>query len=331
MIKKLLPLILVGSLTSCATLFSKKSYDLEIASDANSRVKVYDSIYTLPASVQVLRSKDSLPMVLISDTVSKNYILQPSVSPKYLYGNLGFVHFAPLGYLVDLTTVKRFYYGKSVFLTANDTVTQLTTPVGSAYNKTTDYLSAYYFRRKETRKGQINATLSIPWLTNFYFKPAGEGSRQNTGFLGISTGLEYYHSNRKYISVNASAVMDSWAPVPVPVFQEGSWESFRAATISATENHQHQRLSFGYGLQYSRNVWRFHNTDYDPNIPNSKAPFSKTNSGLGLAANVYFRALNSFYVGLNYKPTLFTIQPSAGFRYEHVVSVDLAWKIRLKK
>lgn len=331
MIKKLATIFLIFSLTSCATIFTKKTYKLEIKSFANTKVKVYDSIYNLPAKIEVKRSKNVLPIVLISDTINKNYTLKPSINPKYLYGNLSFVHFAPVGYLVDLTTEKRFYYGKSIFLNISDTITQIKTPISKSYLDFRNNFSNYFSKKHITNKGQINLTFSIPLVNSFDFRPNGEGQKTSTGFLGISTGIEYYHSEYKFINLNATAVLNSIVPVPAPVSYKGEVDFLSALAISLTENHKFNRFTFGYGLIFSKNNWKFDNTEYDENVPNSKKPIFKSNYGIGIITNGYFRAGENFYIGINYKPTLLNIKPASKFQYEHVISFDLMWKIRLKK
>lgn len=331
MIKKLVAIVLIFSLTSCATIFTKKTYKLEIKSFANTKVKVYDTIYNLPAIIEVKRSKNVLPIVLISDTIKKNYSLKPSISPKYLYGNLSFVHFAPVGYLVDLTNEKRFYYGKSHFLNISDTITELNTPINKSFKNTKKNISNYFTRDYQTNKGQINLFVSIPWINNFNYKPNGESQKNSSGFLGLSTGIEYYQSEHKFLSLNASVAMNFIAPAPAPFTYDGEAEFFNSMALALTENHKFNRFTLGYGVIYSRNNWRLDNTEYDENIPNSKKPVSKANYGLGLIANGYFRVTENFFIGLNYKPTLYNMNPLNKFQYEHVISFDLAWKVRLKK
>ena len=330
-LQNLLLLIIFISLTSCATIFTKKTYELEIKSYTNTKIKINDSIYNLPAKVNVKRSRKDLPIILISDTLNKKYTLKPSISPKYLYGNLSFVHFAPVGYLVDLTNEKRFYYGKSHFLNISDTITELNTPIFKSFKNTKKNISNYFTKEYKTNKGQINLFVSIPWINNFNYMPNGDSHKNSSGFLGMSTGIEYYHSEHKFLSLNASAVMDFIAPVPAPFSYEGEAEFFNSLALALTENHKFNRFTLGYGVIYSRNNWRIENTEYDVNIPNSKKPISKANYGLGLVANGYFRVTENFFIGLNYKPTFYNINPLSKFQYEHVVSFDLAWKIRLKK
>ena len=330
-LQNLILLIILLSLTSCATIFAKKTYELEIKSYSNTKIKINDSIYNLPAKVNVKRSRKDLPIILISDTLNKKYNIKSSISPKYLYGNLSFVHFAPVGYLVDLTNEKRFYYGKSHFLNISDTITELNTPIRESFKNSKKDISNYFTEKYQTNKGQINITISIPWVNNFNYQPNDENQKNSTGFLGLSTGIEYYHNEKKFLSLNASAVMDFIAPVPAPFSYDGEAEFFNSLSISLTENHKFNRFTFGYGINYSKNSWKFDNTEYDENLPNSKKPILKSNYGIGLIGNGYFRVSNNFFVGLNYKPNLYNLKPINKFQYEHVISLDLAWKIKMKK
>ena len=95
MLKKILILLLTFFLTSCATIFTKKTYDLEIKSNADAQVKIADSMYTLPTKVRVTRSKDDLPLLLISNAETKAYTLKASLTPNFLFGNLAFIWVAP--------------------------------------------------------------------------------------------------------------------------------------------------------------------------------------------------------------------------------------------
>lgn len=330
-VQKIVLMFLFLLLTSCATIFSKKTYKIDIKSANNSKVKVYDSIYDLPARIEVERSKKDLPIFLIrQDSIQKVYVLKSTLREGFLYGNLSFYLFAPAGYLVDLTNQKRFYYGNSIYLNSDGTITKGKSPLSKAYFDVKGNLTNYFSKEYPTRKDQIFLTLSIPWINNFNFQLNGLGNKSSLGFLGVSAGLEYYHSDRRYISLNASAVYDFIAPVPAPVSQDGEYESFSALSLSLSENYKIKRFTFGYGFNFSKNSWKFSNTDYDSTIPNSKEPVLKSNYGIGLIGNTYFQFSKGFFVGLNYKPTFYTFKPDSKFLYEHIISLDLLWKIRLK-
>ena len=103
----LLPLLLV----SCASVFTTKKYGLQLVSPvSNARVRVNDSVYTLPTTIEVERSRKNIAVQLITDSVTTPITIKSKLSPAFLYGNLALVSMAPVGYVVDLTT-------KNVFIT----------------------------------------------------------------------------------------------------------------------------------------------------------------------------------------------------------------------
>lgn len=62
--------------SSCATLLTKQSYKVKIDSNVEkAKVEVRDSIYPLPATIQVKRSRDDLDLKLITDTATIGYIV----------------------------------------------------------------------------------------------------------------------------------------------------------------------------------------------------------------------------------------------------------------
>lgn len=327
--KKIAIVLLLFSLTSCATIFTNKTYDLKIKSNADAQVKIDDSIYTLPNKIRVTRSKNDLPVILISNAETKTYTLKSSLTPNFVFGNLAFIWAAPAGYLVDLTNQKKYGYGKSVFLNANDTITEIKTPLRRSRDNFKSNVSSYFRKDFPTNKGQINLTLSIPWLNTYYFQPVNESSKSATGFLGFSSGLEYYHSSNRFASLNASVAIDSPVFVPAPVDYYGETDFLYALSLSLTENHKFNRYTLGYGVQYAQHVYRFENDDYETDTT-LREPFVKTNHAIGFVTNAYFQLSRSFYVGVNYKPTLFDISTSK-LLYEHTINIDLAWKIKLKK
>jgi hypothetical protein len=58
---------------------------------------------------------------------------------------------------------------------------------------------------------------------------------------------------------------------------------------------------------------------------------SKSNIALGLVFPVDFQLGRRFYIGVIYRPTFFRFGVVKNFRYEHLISVDFSWKLRIKK
>jgi len=221
---------------------------------------------------------------------------------------------------VDLTNQKRFYYGKSISLNINDTLTEI-----SKKN-----VSHHFANDFDTNAGQVNVIVSLPWVNSFHFKPMGETTQNNTGFLGIGMGVEYFYKEKNFVGLYGSAAINFLAPVPVPIAYDGEHEFLSSLAIGLTNNHKLERFTVGYGLNYSRNTWRLWNDAYDPLVEGSRKPMTKSNNSLGLIANGYYQFGKQFFVGLHYKPSLLVLHTNPKLHYEHVISLDLVWKFKIK-
>ena len=201
-----------------------------------------------------------------------------------------------------------------------------------------------YTKRKPEKleiydKGTWDLRLSMPYINHFMLKPNGERAISNTGFLGAAIGFDYYHKNTQYLSVVVGAVMDYIIPVPMGIdYDYGEeiveHESCFSTFISLTNNHRCSFFSLGYGLSYSHNFWlHTYNGGYDTNgnYVNIPPPDKKyTNNTLGLMFTSYWLTKRSFSLGVIYRPSFIRLNMSPTFKYEHLVSIDLAWRIRLK-
>jgi hypothetical protein len=309
----LLPLLLV----SCASVFTTKKYGLQLVSPvSNARVRVNDSVYTLPTTIEVERSRKNIAVQLITDSVTTPITIKSKLSPAFLYGNLALVSMAPVGYVVDLTNQKRFYYGYKVVLDPADSIAR-------RKNGFKDYMA----RKHEVEKRAVKFSLSIPWLNAFCFQPEGEGVRNGGGFLGISAGLEYYYKKNRFLKFQSTAMINFLVPFPAPYINDGQPEDFTSAIFTLTDNFKPGRYTFGYGLSYSVNYWSYHSGD--DYMPGDKRSTSQTNRSVGLALSSYFQVTEAFFIGVLYNPSFYTIDPVGEFSYQHTLSLDLMWKIKL--
>lgn len=242
-------IVLLGTLTSCATILTQKSYYVNMYSNVNdSKVRIADSTYSLPTKIKIERSKSDLNIQLTADSISKNFKVESSLDPLFSYGNLLWMGFSPAAYLIDLTNQKRFYYGKSIYLDIHNK-TGIIPKSGSEFRH--DHLINKY----PEKKGQINLAFSLPYINSFHLQPQNETPKTNTGFGGISIGLEYFYKANRFLSINAYAASDFFLPVPAAVDIYGEFQMMSSAYLSLTDNYKIGRLSFGYGLSYSRNIW----------------------------------------------------------------------------
>ncbi|MEL1243604.1 hypothetical protein AAEO56_04970 [Flavobacterium sp. DGU11] len=324
MLKKILLLAVVLCLNSCATIFTRKEYKLKVFSyEKNRKAIINDSTYMLPAEVKVRRSKEDLKVTLISgDTLRKDFIVKASPNPAFLYGNLIFMQAFPVGYAVDLTTQKRFYYGRNLRLDSKSTDSIIEPPFLKFWNV---YLSKKY----TTPKGQWAFTASMPYANAFYQQPKNEPSKSKVGFLGFSAGLEYYYKEDTFVKLNASATIDFEFPIPVPLEYFDAHEKMGAYNFTLTHNHKFNRLSFGYGFNYAINTWKIVNSGWK--FPsNDEQPRIKRSHSFGVTANTYYQFSDNWSVGLIYSPTFYNTFPKSGTTYQHVISLDIMYRLPFK-
>jgi hypothetical protein len=316
-------LVLAGTLlTSCATVFNRKAYRVHFSSDLDSgRVAIGDSVYRLPASVRVVRSGKPLNVTLSGrGGFTRAYTIKASPTPLAVYGNLAWTYLFPVGYAVDYATRRGFYYGRNVYLSTADTVGVIRPPLAAGYHQ-------YVTTRFPTRAGQTDVVLSLPYVNNFRLHPAGEPVKVNTGFWGISVGVDRYYQASRYVNVSLHAASDIFVPVPAPVRMEGKYERMTTAYLSVTDNFRVGRQRFGYGANVARNGWRLADT-YDSTGTVAR---HQANLALGLTLTTYHQLAERFFVGVIYRPSLVQIHPTRAVGYEHLLSLDVQWKIKLRK
>ena len=256
---------------------------------------------------------------MIKDSVSHDFTIRSSPNSAFFYGNLLWFTASPVAYLVDFTNKKRFYYGKNVFLNFFDSSHVYQPMIMRGYN-------SYFSKRFSTQRHQLNFVVSVPYVNSFYFKPQNETVKLSTGFFGLSLGLEYFYRDNKYLSISANGVVDYSFPIPLPVEQFGKYEveSLNSIYLSVSNNYKFNRFSFGYGINLSKNIYN-NNYSYDTiGFPSRKASYS-----LGVTLNTYHQISKHLYVGIIYRPTFLRISPTTELVYEHLFSIDFAWKIKI--
>ena len=335
-IKQLLLITIILSLTSCATIISKKNYRMSISSDLpNSEVIINNSkIYKLPAEATVTRSKENLDVrILQNDSIINNTILKPKLSDTFWWGNIGtFYYLAPIAWLVDLHTEKRFTYGKDIFIDSLGNI--------KSYKTSDKLFSGTYgdIYLKKHKKGDFNILLSIPYVNLFHLSPKNETLQNSAGFWGIGLGTEYFYKKNKSIQLRGDAITDFFLPVlggAVDFDEFSHRESGYAFNINLTNNFYIKRFQLGYGLNFAKNTWVYHgyyNKQFEELAENEEPEWiegkSKTNKMLGLILNTYYRFTNRFYFGVIYRPAFFEMSSSKRM-YEHAISFDFMWKIHL--
>lgn len=174
--------------------------------------------------------------------------------------------------------------------------------------------------------GEWRLKLGLPYVNSFYLQPENETPKSRTGFLGFEGGLEYQRGERSFLALELSMSLAS--PFPIgPYDIEGEFDRYGSSALTITDNHLAGRFSFGYGLSVARNTWSYTRTFIADSIPPSRPLVDRSSTNLGLVFNGYYRIGRAFHAGLIYRSYFFKFEMPDPWQYEHVISIDLMWRI----
>jgi hypothetical protein len=303
-------------LTSCATLFNRPNQNVRVYTTKPSMLVYHaDTIKTNnnQAFLYAKRQKAPLEFIVVTDTGAKKVIVKSTLSFGY-YSNIFFYAGFP-GLLIDLASIKRYGYP----------IIQL------------DQKNAIVRRRPfdnyvtKSKKGDFLLNVSIPLANGFHVNPDGEPMRYIQGGLGISAGLDYFHDDKQFLNLSATAAIDG------PHFEKrGQHEEARTRYLSFSNNHVIGRFSVGYGLAYTHNTWEYVNYEgiayfgeWRVRSSEGRIPITKSNNALGLVFTSYFKIAAGLNAGVIYRPTY--IRFGSDNKYEHLLSFDVAYKIPINE
>lgn len=302
------------SMTSCATLLNSRTKRIDIITNAPAKVilnnKPLESVNNRTKFI-ALRDIRPINITVYNDTLSKDIVIDSKNSFAYwlnIYPTMG------LGLLVDKEKPKRYTYPSRVYIDMT--------------NNELKYTSYYSFYRR----GSFVLHLSLPHINSFLLKPIGEDStRKSTGFWGIKFGINYFHNKNQFLDLSVSAVSDFFAPFPGAIDIWGEYDLMTSIYSSFSNNHKIGRFSLGYGLSFSKNTWDHRYYDRFNAPPPLREPFKKSEYVLGFIFPIYRQCGEYFSLGLIYRPSILKVYPITKLDYEHLISVDFAWKFNLNK
>jgi hypothetical protein len=302
-----IPIIILLSiiLSTCATVMNKPITKTTIFTTKPSKIVFKtDTIPTVNNELilKVQRTREPLKIAVLTDSLQKNLVIKSRLSSEF-YTNL-FVPSGIIGLLVDLRTPKRFTYPNKIYIDVS--------------NQDNKYLTK---KISSNHKGDYLFHLSIPYINTFLYQPANEKTSKSTGFWGYSLGLDYYHQNKRFLNLSINGATNIFTPVPASIRFVDDYESFGSTFLSLTNNHKIKRFSFGYGLSFGQNKWRYNS------ITSSDSSKLKNHNALGFMFPFYLQTGKTFNIGVLYRPTFIRFNTPTTFQYEHLISIDLAWKI----
>lgn len=262
------------------------------------------------ASFMVTRSKKPLPVVSIVDTISKIYMIKSQISPVFL-SNLLLGYAGIPGLIIDAHSNKAYSYPEHIFINPAESKTK--------YSKFGNY----------NHKGEFYLNFSIPELNILKQYTHYAGYVNKAGCLGISGGLDYYHKPLQFVNLSGAIALTFEAPIPLPLEYFGPHNNAHTKYISISNNHRYYFLSYGYGLSFSQNVWNYYG---EMNFDNfGSMEIHKKSFAIGFVFPLYLKLGKTFNLGFIYRPSFYRPYSPQPFKYEHLISVDLAWKFLINR
>lgn len=333
MLKPGLFLFLIAFLfSSCVTILNRKQQRVVVYTKQPASV-IYnqDTIHTKDnkAQLHIKRKNKIVKLQVVSAERQEAVTLYPHISSAFWW-NLPCSY--GVGMLVDMWSSKTWAYPTKIYVGSYDS--SLYRHRYEVYhNQTHNVIKSYFSYDPPHKKGELYMHLSLPHINYFDFSHDGEPRKENIGFIGISSGLNYYHARNQFLSLNFSVVLNSVVPFPAPVDHFGLRQDLQSTSITLSNNHKLKRLSLGYGISAAKNNWQLsYRAGYGDSIPPAGRLYAnKTHYAFGAVVPVYFQVSNYFHTGLVYRPTFYRPNLPDKFKYEHLMSIDFAWKFRIKK
>jgi len=301
-------LVILLTASSCASILNSRNKEIDIITTSNARVIFKkDTLSNTDCTTRLFVERSQYPLLIkvFNDSISKNIEIRSTNS--FAYWLNVYPWFLP-GFFIDKKNPKRYGYPDKIYINPRD------------------ILQKYFHYDPRSNKGKWLLQISVPYFNNFLLRPDKEKKYKiNSGFFGASLGLDHYYSSKQFINITAGAATDLLLPVPVGVDYFGDHEIMSSSYLGISNNHKIKNIIVGYGLHFSRNNWSVMHAD-----PQSNPTISKTSNAAGFIIQSYYAVKKNFHIGLIYRPTIYQFSNSSRFIYEHLISIDLAWKIKLK-
>ncbi|MEM9671061.1 MAG: hypothetical protein AAF992_00605 [Bacteroidota bacterium] len=298
--------------TGCATLLNRPVTNITLhTSKPTTIVYQSDTLNTEHhnrCTILVNRSPEPVQLSVEQDSLYHS-IRIPSKNSLAYYLNI--VYTAGLGMLADKDRPERYAYPRQVYFNLAET------PL------------AYSRHGRGNRQNQRYVRVSIPYVNHFRLAPANESNKINTGFWGISLGLDHYYSSQQYLNLTVGAVTDFDAPFLLPYERVGEQESMFSVYFNVSNNYRINRFHLVYGLSYAINTWnlRYHDRQNAP--PPTREPTTKTSHTLGAVVPAYVQLGEQLMIGVVYRPTFLRFNINPTLAYEHLVSLDFVWRVHI--
>lgn len=183
------------------------------------------------------------------------------------------------------------------------------------------------------KQGDKRLVLKLPHINYLSLQPLGKHKDNKTGFNGYGLGYEYNYKDHKFIEASLSFISTFELPFPAPLdkVSDDYIKYLYSYYVSVTDNFVWNRITLGYGVNFASNDRKL---VLNPIHDESSKPYHRithTNKSFGLTFNSFYRIGKSFNMGVIYRPSLLKVNQNTEFVTEHLISIELNWKIQLNK
>jgi hypothetical protein len=274
-------------------MLNSSTTDIAIASkQADAALLVDDTtLLPLPLTIEVLRSRRPIPLVVACDTLIHQVDLKRTISPTYIFGNPLALY--GLGYLIDLAYSKMYGYPKEVWL---DFEKPNVLQYGFPLQHGASYMDAGYV---------------APSLIRY------NNGTQQYGFWGItgfSFGSSFVYNNNQFVYFNVGALHG---------FSSAITEGIRLETLVSTFLKTGIGGRFFHNVEYrlGLNMTSFYiSDDFSSSLRNTTNGYT-----VGFFTDLAYYFQNNIFIGFTYQPSIFDFQ-TAEFRYSDLRYLQLGYR-----
>ena len=296
--------------SSCALLFNKPTTNVDIYSKTPQKFVYKEDTLSTDLNgvrIQPVRAPKNLELKILTDSGSCSVKIRPTLSNYFLY-DLLFFYGIPLA-IIDLNTPKMFDYPQKILLTPENPEKK--------FSKLVNY----------NHQGEWYVNLSFPHINYYNFAPSANWRTVQEGFFGLSLGADYYYANHSFLNFTVGHTNDFPFPFPALVDYFGPYYGTRSFYSTISTNFKYYFLSIGAGLSTSYNMWYYHSYF---GLPYLNANRDRNYMTFGMVFPAYLQLGKIFQLGVVYRPTFVQFgKTTANFRYDHVISIDFAWKFNI--
>jgi hypothetical protein len=322
-------------ISSCATIFNRKTQNVVIQTDSKQTILIND-LDTLKNEreykVRFLRGYNPIKISIL-DTLNqkKDYSIKPTFSTTLLFNiwNYG------AGYFIDYLSPKRFGYPNYVYLKE------------SKSKKNNNQQTYKYYTFQKTYKNDLFIGFSIPLFNNFTNSNILNQSISTANALGISLFVDYYYLKNTFFSIKASqqnvlyGIEDSYYTYSDEINKilYHSYEKKIAkdniidaasSSITITHNHQLRNIQFNYGLGLTRYNYTRYLELYLSSIP-TYFIYHENQTNIDLVLSTYYLIGKHVNIGVIYRPSFFSLTNNSNEIMNNFFGIDLMFRFKKHK